>query len=223
MKSFVINVASEAERLAAFTEGYPACLPPFEVVDCLTVETCSEPAEWWDYPRQYWAHRESMIKALEAGLAAGKDFLFFEDDAIFAPDFEAVFTQAVAELPAGWDMLYLGGCHLHSRMDPPWQITPNLLRGRRIHWNTAFLVNVNSARRIIDFLADGPWPCVHVADYRLNMLHFQPDFMALAPMKFIVGQCAGRSTMNGCQCPEKWGNAFWHVQPTGQIVMDLSK
>lgn len=35
----------------------------------------------------------------------------FEDDAVFTPDFETKLKKWIRELPADWDMLYLGGWH----------------------------------------------------------------------------------------------------------------
>jgi len=217
MKSYVMNVKTEVKRLEQFTSGYPACLPPFEVVECVTVENCSEPEAWWNYPKGYWAHRESSLKIMRLGKASGEDFLFFEDDAVFSPDFEEVFTAAVNHLPPEWDMLYPGGCHLDNEIFPPWQINDYLLRGKRIHWNTCFLINKKSVDRIIAHLEEPYWACTHIVDHRLNMLHYQPDFAAFSPMKFVVGQASGISTLNGLHYPEKWGNTFHYVAPDGTI------
>jgi len=217
MKSFVINVAPEVQRLQAFTSNYPAFLPPFEVVSCFTKETCSEPPEWWKNLRQYWAHLESMRKALRLGLATGEDFLFFEDDAVFAGEFEEKFSEALKNLPKHWDILYLGGCHLDSMMYPPYVENDFLLRGHAVHWNTGFLVNRKAAKKIVDFLEEEEWPCPHVADHMLTWKQRGGKLLSYATLPFIVAQAAGVSTMNGREYPERWGNRFHYIDLAGNL------
>ena len=223
MRSFVMNVATEVKRLQAFTSGYPDCLPPFEVVDCLTEDTCPPVQSWWKDGAKSWAHLHSYLKMLRLGEASGEDFLCFEDDAIFAPDFEEVYTKAVSELPLGWDMLYLGGCHLDYEIFPPrkWP-DADLLRGP-VHWNTACLVNKKSVRRVIEALEETHWPCPHVTDYKTFQLHTRQDFMTFSPLKYIVGQSEGVSTVCGRWIPEKWGNDFVYITPDGEkVTVDLN-
>jgi hypothetical protein len=218
MKSFVMHDTAQVKRLQDFTANYPACLPPFEVVDAITPDTAPPMPEWWQESAACWAHLQTTLKTFRLGAASGEDFLIFEDDAIFSPDFEEVFTTAVNELPNGWDMFYPGGCHLDCEIYPPVQYGEHLLRGRRIHWNTCQLINKNAVARLIEFLEEPSWPCPHVTDHRFNMLHFNPTFIALSPMRFVVGQSAGTSTINGRDVPEKWGNNFYFIDWLGNKV-----
>ncbi len=40
-----------------------------------------------------------------------KDYLVFEDDAEFHPNFNNLFSQFIKQVPEDWDMIYLGGSH----------------------------------------------------------------------------------------------------------------
>jgi hypothetical protein len=84
-----------------------------------------------DLPRA-WAGSEgaygclrSHVAAVAAAAADGCDsLLVFEDDVEFAPDLDARFAKAWAELPPDWSFLYLGGSH----RDAPSPLGPTTAR-----------------------------------------------------------------------------------------------
>lgn len=45
-----------------------------------------------------------------------KNFLLLEDDVEFDDDLQNNFTQAIADVPDDWDLLYLGGNHLSGQL-----------------------------------------------------------------------------------------------------------
>jgi hypothetical protein len=51
--------------------------------------------------------------------------LLMEDDAVFEPNFDAVFAKAKTQLPANWDAFYLGANHAFC---PTVQVSENILR-----------------------------------------------------------------------------------------------
>lgn len=197
MRSYVIHVRSETDRLARFQAGFPACLGTCVVVPCVTVEDFDRVPDWWCWPKQYWAHTQSVLRTFRMAEQEGDDFLFFEDDAVFAEDFEAVYRQTMAAVPENWNQIYFGGLHCHDGLYPPCQVNEHILRGRYINWNHCFAVHRNTVSRLIAWLEKPFWESPHCVDHRLNQLHLQPDYYAYAPLHFVVGQAAGKSTMNG--------------------------
>jgi GR25 family glycosyltransferase involved in LPS biosynthesis len=53
--------------------------------------------------------------------------LIFEDDVVFAPDFNTRFAQAIQHVPANWDMLFLGAGHAED----PLEVAPQIVQLRR--------------------------------------------------------------------------------------------
>jgi hypothetical protein len=51
--------------------------------------------------------------------------LIFEDDVVFHPDLKRLFDEFVKQLPADWDMLYLGGLHIYKQ---PLKISENIFK-----------------------------------------------------------------------------------------------
>jgi len=65
--------------------------------------------------------RNAIQDAKEQNL---KNFLFFEDDAEFHPDFVNLFDKYIQQLPEDWCLIYLGGWHLAD----PISVTENISR-----------------------------------------------------------------------------------------------
>jgi hypothetical protein len=86
-------------------DRFPACPGPPQEVD--------------DGESYRWGHRRPRIGAAMSHIGAVREarrrnlrsIFIFEDDAIFAPEFESKLKKWIRELPADWDMLYLGGWH----------------------------------------------------------------------------------------------------------------
>ncbi len=82
-------------------------------------------AAWVNRPNSYNAFlcfRKIITNALANGF---ESLLLLEDDAYFLDNFDEVFAKAKAQLPADWDMFYLGANHAFS---PTKQISENILR-----------------------------------------------------------------------------------------------
>lgn len=67
------------------------------------------------------SHLKLVKMARQSGIP---NYLVLEDDVEFAPDFNDRFSEAIGELPADWDMLYLGGSH----MEEPVPVTQHIAR-----------------------------------------------------------------------------------------------
>lgn len=77
--------------------------------------------------------------------------LILEDDfKIVAPDFHGAFEAMIGEVPADWEMLYLGG---HYQEGPQARVSPRVLRIGRMMTTSSYAVTLAFARRI------APWIC----------------------------------------------------------------
>lgn len=73
------------------------------------------PAGWEDPPGAYGCLLSHLEVVREARRRGEPSVLIFEDDVVFPGDFRRRFAAWAAEVPADWDMLYLGGLH---ELDP---------------------------------------------------------------------------------------------------------
>jgi GR25 family glycosyltransferase involved in LPS biosynthesis len=98
---FVINLAHRIDRKMDFSDQMRKHHIRFELFDAVKRNDGRE------------GIYHSMFQLLQSCLYRGyKNVLVFEDDAeIIHPQFEAIFTEAVRELPDDYDMLYLGINH----------------------------------------------------------------------------------------------------------------
>jgi GR25 family glycosyltransferase involved in LPS biosynthesis len=74
-------------------------------------ERSTIPANWPGTPGAYGcllSHLEVVRNARRLGLPS---LLIFEDDVVFADQFEQKFSDYVCQLPADWDMLFFGALH----------------------------------------------------------------------------------------------------------------
>lgn len=80
-----------------------------------------------------------------AKLIGWKSVFIFEDDAELHKDFQQIFNEAIKELPADWDMLYLGGSH----REKPQQISKYIYKVTQTYTTHAIAVNHTMYDRII--------------------------------------------------------------------------
>jgi hypothetical protein len=85
----------------------------------------------------------AVKEAKELGL---KNFLFFEDDAVFHPDFINLFDKFIQQVPEDWNLLYLGGQNVQT----PVRITENINRVTRAYYVHA--IGIHS--RAYDFILE---------------------------------------------------------------------
>jgi hypothetical protein len=78
--------------------------------------------------------------------SSSKRMLVLEDDVDFVPDLQEAFVGAVAsgDVPLSWDLLYLGGHHLHA----PQPINSRIARISRTTTSSQHAINRNMAARL---------------------------------------------------------------------------
>jgi hypothetical protein len=116
--AWVVNMATRPERLAAFLADMPADWPfaPIERLEGINGTDIAVPATWKAPAGAYGlylTYRNLLTRAIDEGW--DKPILLFEDDATFDPHFSARATDAIANTPADWDLLFLGGSSGVSR------------------------------------------------------------------------------------------------------------
>ena len=96
----------------------------------------------------------------------------FEDDAVFSPHFNAVFAKAFSELPAEWDILFLGGNYgLYARY------SENLLRIKNSMCFHAMVINKRFYDIFIETLSKTKFPC----DVAMDKIYKNHDIFAVYP------------------------------------------
>ncbi len=108
-----INLDRRADRWRRITARFAAhSIAPVERFAAFDGTTLDIPPGWPEQAGAY-ACLQSHLKVVEeASARALPSILIFEDDAVFAPDFNAKFQEYARQVPGDWDMLLLGGIHI---------------------------------------------------------------------------------------------------------------
>jgi glycosyl transferase, family 25 len=117
------------------------------------------------------SHVRVVREARDAGAAS---ILIFEDDAVLDPQFKEKFAAFIQELPADWDMLFLGALH----KDEPVRISEHI--GRVTKANSTFAYAIRNT--VFDAFIDLNSRAEHVLDMnsyllqeRFNCYCFMPN------------------------------------------------
>lgn len=96
----------------------------------------SLPKNWIHTPGAYGcllSHVRVVREARDAGVSS---VLIFEDDAVFDPQFNEKFATFIQELPADWDMLFLGALH----KDEPVKVSEHISRITKANSTFAYAI-----------------------------------------------------------------------------------
>ena len=134
----------------------------------------------------------------------------FENDVIFAEDFDRKFYLARKELPDNWDILYLGGQVLgddsiHTR---PKKIKKYLYRVYNVNRTHAYLIkNSSNIRKTYDLIKKSydRRTDFFVGEHIDTVLgHYLKDINSFIILPQLAGQKAGVSSITGGQVSERW-------------------
>jgi GR25 family glycosyltransferase involved in LPS biosynthesis len=132
----------------------------------------------------HWAHTRGAYGCLLSHVEVVKQarqekapaVLIFEDDAVFDPEFQSKLATFINEVPADWDMLYLGALH----KDEPVKITDHVYRITKA--NSTFAYALKST--VFDAFIDLNSRAEHVLDMnsyvlqeRFNCYCFMPNLV----------------------------------------------
>jgi GR25 family glycosyltransferase involved in LPS biosynthesis len=211
-KAFVINLDSRPERYAEFcARAKAAGVTGIQRVRGVDGDK-APPAAWWRATPGSWGCVMSHLRIAQDAIMDGlENYLVFEDDAVFSPDFAervALIAQDVTTLEGNWDMLYLGGQHLYKETSPPWPYngSRHLLRCNNVNRTHAIAVNkqfmqvfVQQLTNATDYMNSSTG--MHI-DHQLGIIHRK--FVTLAVNPWLCGQGGGLSNISGKVEPEQW-------------------
>lgn len=126
MKAFVVHYRKLAHRRKSLAVQLEAARMPAVFVDHIDRDSIVEhDLRMFDLRRKYWlfGHRIrpvdmaitlSHLYCLQLVCECSEEALILEDDALLAEGFSASLSQCLGQLPAGWDLCFLGdGCGFH--------------------------------------------------------------------------------------------------------------
>lgn len=192
---FCINLDRRPDRWAAMRENFGRfgihCVERLAAVDGKEIELPERLSHLRpvDYACTL-SHLNAVKKAREAGAPS---VLIFEDDCLFDPDFVLKFPEYMRQVPADWDMLFLGGYHFEM----PLTVSENIVRAVKTLTAHAYAVRQTIYAEFIE-LNENPPAIVDrnntILQKKFNCYCFEPN---------LVGQLAGYSDLMEEEMPEK--------------------
>lgn len=139
--------------------------------------------------------------------ASGMPTLILEDDAFLPMNFKEKVRQAFGAVPRDWDLLYIGGQHLKTDIQAPKPCGEFLVKGYNINRNHAYILNNNSAQKLLELTADPSnfTEGENHIDHALGHCMERGDIIAYGANPFFVAQDAGYSDICNKEIPFK----FW--------------
>lgn len=139
-------------------------------------------------------------------------------------DFTSQANTFLDALPDEPDMIYLGGQHLYAPngAQPPQMVDDRrlVLRCQNVNRTHAYAIWPEMMRRAIALCALLPTVATSLNSYhvdsRLGEIH--PECNVYAPYRFLVGQRAGVSDVNGSDMPATYWNQFAIRDPEPEAV-----
>ena len=218
-RALILNMPDRIDRYERTVANYPSCLPKPERYVGITAQEVKVP-DWWQGGQVYGSNRQNFIALFDVASKADDWTFIFEDDVCFCQDFEEKLDAFLNEVPYDWDVLYLGGQHFVKQYYNPVQVSPNVLRAYSMIRTHAMIARPETAGRIRDWLVDGPWGVLHIADNRMAQFMMEPQNRVYCPIKFICGQRgAEKSTQCGCVfSTDMYFNWFMYKDMDGKLV-----
>lgn len=211
MRSIVINLPEDTDRLAAFRAAYPESIfGNLEVWRAKSGDDVEVP-DWWQRSANRYALTVNIQDILDS---VDEDVWIWEDDCIFDPvDFENKYEQFMSEVPEDADMVFLGAMHFAF----PKQVSENVLKIKAAWTSHAILYKQKCLRSFADFFREPNWGCKHFSDQRRAQGIAMGKFTAYSPLYNLCGQAAGMSKINMNNRNERWYNTFRFIDLDGQI------
>ena len=198
---YVINLPRRKERLDAFFQKIPHDWPFRFPERYLAIDGgIVTPPNWWHGGNGAWGCYKAHLRILEDCLNRElNSVLILEDDAVCVEQFGEKVREFWQHLPDDWEMVYLGGQHIHENQRLPrkvneWVYSPfNVnrchcygFRGRKM---------LEKAYKHLNEFFD--WHSDHHVDHRLGELHQKTETGFYAPKEWLVAQSEGQSDICG--------------------------
>lgn len=174
------------------------------------------PSGWFRGGNGAWGCLMSHLRIVQDALMDDEPghILVFEDDAVFSDDWLERMHKIMEEVGNNWDMLYLGGQHLHMPRVKPYRMPYNkeVVNARNINRTHAFAINKKFLRKYQQHIMYAPdyidaKSNFHI-DHQLGILHQHQNYTILAAQPWVNGQGAGLSWT----CGRKTGENWWKIK-----------
>lgn len=210
MKSYVINIKNDKERLETFLSGFPHdTLPTPEVWPAKTGKDVTVP-DWWQSSPNRWALVQNFMDIWEA---SNSDTWIWEDDCIFIENFSEKYNKFITEVPDDAGMLYLGA--LHSGI--PKQITDNVVQISAAWCSHAILYKKETQKFLVNYFSIPNWGCRHFSDQRKAQAIYLGKVKAYSPLVTLCGQREGLSHLSNNIRAERWYDSFEYCDLNNKI------
>ena len=194
--AFVINLPHRIDRLTVFKSIVPKCFGEIIVWPAVQGDVIPHP-DWWRAGSGAWGCCRSHMQILEHCYQKGyRNYIVFEDDAIFVDNFEERLQQFMQDVPAEWEQIYLGGQLYHADTYPPKRITPNVYQPYNVNRTQCFAVSKTGYPKLYKHLNQEFVDEEHI-DHHLGRLHESGELAVYCPAKWLVGQDGGNSDISG--------------------------
>lgn len=179
-----INLDRRPDRWEGFLASATPHIPRerIERFSAFDAQKLLVPAWWHGTPGGYactLSHRFAIAQAFAGGAETA---LLFEDDALLADDFAARLSAFVREVPADWQLLYLGGQHRPRYR--PFPVSEGVARCRHTIRMHAYVVHRRGAQMVHDHIAKTPKICDQA------LADINPRLPTYAPTRWMVAQRA---------------------------------
>lgn len=181
------------------------------------------PPAWWQQGNGAWGCLRSHVRVAEDALHDGvANYLVLEDDVLFLPQAAQMLDLVMAELPADWGQLYLGGQCLNDLGQPPRPVEncQFLKRPWNVNRTHAFALRRETIAQFLQHVQHAPDYLQHFEirggnphwrgngrhiDHQLGQAHQRRDWNTYIPDWWLCGQRGGASNISGKVNPDK----FW--------------
>jgi hypothetical protein len=170
--------------------------------------------QWWRNGGGAWGCLRSHAQIIERCLNEEVgSVLLLEDDAMPCDGFVERVRRFLQEVPADWEMLYLGGQHLCVPRHPPERVNDYVIRPYNVNRTHAFALNQNGMRIVEKHLYANDWHVRHHIDHHLGRLHQSKRIVVYCPTvpdqpwSWLIGQARGKSNISGNVAEDR----FWKL------------
>lgn len=200
----LINLKRRPDRLEKFWSRLPRSWPfaQPELVYGLDGDKIPKPS-WYTQQAGAWGCLRTHLQLYEDALNDGHSIFIFEDDCVFANDFDARIGAFTAHVPSDWDMVYLGGLHRSPVQHAPVRLNDQVCLGRAITTTYAYGISARFLKTLYPLLLEAEQ---HHIDQMLARLMSAHEWRVYCPVPWLVGMDAGPSDICGryYQKPHFW-------------------
>jgi len=220
----VVSLDKFPERWIAFCERAQAAgITGYEKMHAIEGDKVP-PSGWFRGGNGAWGCLMSHLRIVQDSLMDDEPghTLVFEDDAVFSDDWLERMNLIMEEVGDDWDMIYLGGQHLHMPRVKPYRMPYNkeVINARNINRTHAFALNKKFLRKYQQHIMYAPdyieaKSNFHI-DHQLGILHQHQNYKILCAQPWINGQGEGLSWTCGKKTKEQW----WKINEAQVLKKD---